>query len=69
MLAPQLMLLVYFMYILIAFYLSFFSSSSKEEGSADSDFFLSTVSVEAEKEIGSFDDLILIFVTIFYVFG
>jgi hypothetical protein len=69
MLAPQLILLVYLTYLLLLMYLSFFSSNTKEENSNDNDFFLSTVSVEAEKEIGSFDDIILVLVALFYIFG
>ena len=68
-LAPQLVILIYVIYLIVLLYLSFFTSSTKEENSNDSDFFLTTVSVEAEKEIGSFDDLILMFVTLLYVFG
>ena len=68
-LAPQLVILIYGIYLIVLLYLSFFTSSTKEENNNDSDFFLTNVSVEAEKEIGSFDDLILMFVTLLYVFG
>jgi len=68
-LAPQLILLTYLVYLLVLVYLSFFTSHTKEENSGDNDFFLATTTVEAEKEIGSFDDLILVFVTLLYVFG
>jgi hypothetical protein len=50
-------------------YFSFFSSYANEENNTDNDFFLASATVEAEKEIGSFDDLILMFVTLLYVFG
>ena len=68
-LAPQLILLTYVMYLLVLLYFSFFTSYTNEENSTDNDFFLASVTVEAEKEIGSFDDLILMFVTLLYVFG
>jgi len=68
-LTPQLALLTYATYLLALLYLSFFTSSAKEESNGDNDFFLTSVSVEAEKEIGSFDDVILLFVTLLYVFG
>jgi hypothetical protein len=57
------------MYLLVLLYLSFFTSCTKEENSADNDFFLTSASIEAEKEIGSFDDLVFMFVTLLYVFG
>jgi hypothetical protein len=47
----------------------FDEKKDKYNKSNDNDFFLSTVSVEAEKEIGSFDDIILVLVALFYIFG
>ena len=69
MLVPQLLSLVFFAYILIIFYLSYFTTLTKEESSVDTDYFLIATSVEAEKEIGSFDDIILVMIVLLYVFG
>jgi hypothetical protein len=69
MLLPQLIILVFFVYLLVIFYLSYFTSLTKEEASADTDYLLMSASIESEKEIGSFDDIILVMVVLLYVFG
>jgi len=69
MLFPQLIILVFFSYLLVIFYLSYFTSLTKEEASADTDYLLMSSSIESEKEIGSFDDIILVMVVLLYVFG
>lgn len=69
MLLPQLLILVFFGYLLVIFYLSYFTSLTKEEASADTDYLLMSASIESEKEIGSFDDIILVMVVLLYVFG
>ena len=66
---PQLVFLVFLAVILISFYFSFFSSYTKEENTIDTDYLVCFASTEAEKEISSFDDMILAFVVLFYVFG
>ena len=45
------------------------TSLTKEEASADTDYLLMSASIESEKEIGSFDDIILVMVVLLYVFG
>jgi hypothetical protein len=40
-----------------------------EETTVDSDFLISSVVVESEKEISSLDDIMLIFVFIVFLFG
>jgi hypothetical protein len=51
------------------FYFSFYSSSVKEESLIDLDHALWNMTVEAEEEIASMDDILMAFIVIFYVFG
>jgi hypothetical protein len=69
MLLPQLIFLLYIVFLFVSFYFSFYSSAVKDEATVDSDFTLASVTVEAEKEIGSLDDMILVFSLILYIFG
>lgn len=69
MLLPQLIILILFIYLLIIFYFSYFNSLTKEEASVDVDYLLMSTSIESEKEIGSFDDIILTMIMFVYVFG
>jgi hypothetical protein len=66
---PQFLIIVYFSIIFIVFYFNFFSSSTKEESTIDADYLVSSATVEAEKEITAFDDMILGFVILLYLFG
>lgn len=68
-LLPQLLFILYFCVILVVFYFSYFTSSVKEENFIDSDYLISSASLECEKEIGSFDDIILSLAIITYIFG
>lgn len=68
-LLPQLMLLIFYCLLLISFYFSFFSSSSKEESTIDCDYLTASTTVEAEKEIGSLDDLVVPIICLTYIFG
>jgi hypothetical protein len=58
-----------FTFIALIFYFSFFTSSTKEEGLLDYDMMQSSVTVEAEEEISSLDDVLLTFIIIIVVFG
>jgi hypothetical protein len=69
MLLPQLIFMLYSVFLLISFYFSFYFSSVNEESTIDSDYLSSSITVESEKELGSLDDLILCFVIIIYTFG
>ena len=69
MLLPQLIILIFFIYLLIIFYFSYFNSLVKEEASVDVDYLLMSTSIESEKEIGSFDDIILTMIMFVYIFG
>lgn len=66
---PQLILLIFIAFIFSSFFFSYFTHSSKEGIMIDADYLVSNSSVEAEKEISSYDDMILGVVVLFYVFG
>lgn len=66
---PQFLFILFLSVIFIIFYFSFFISVNKEENTVDFDYLISNSTVEAEKEISSFDDMILAFIVLFYVFG
>lgn len=67
-LAIQFFVLGYVSFMFGAFFFSFFTSSSKEEGAADAEFAIGNVTIEAEKELFSAEDakyLIIMFVSLF----
>lgn len=69
------MVFVHFLFVLcivclfITMYCSFFTSFVKEEVTIDYDYILATTSVEAEKEVATYDDLILTFIVVCSVVG
>jgi hypothetical protein len=65
----EFLFIVFFSVIFIVFYFSFFTNPYKEENFIDVDYLSCSASLEAEKEISSFDDMILIFIVLFYIFG
>lgn len=69
MLFPQLLFLAYLGFFFVAFYFSFYSSSTKEESTVDSDYLSASITVEAEKEIGSIDDILMPAIILLYTFG
>lgn len=68
-LLPQLLFITFACTILISFFFSYFTSSVKEENFIDSDYLITSASLESEKEIGSFDDIILALPIVIYIFG
>lgn len=50
-------------------YFSFFITITKSQTAWDLDFFFTSISLESEKEISSFDDILLIFIILIYFFG
>jgi len=66
---PQFLILVYSALIFISFYFNYFVTSTKEESIVDNDYLISSVTVEAEKEITAFDDIILAVIILIYIFG
>jgi hypothetical protein len=69
MLFPQLLFVAYMGFLFVAFYFSFYSSSTKEESTVDADYLSASITVESEKEIGSIDDMLMPSVIIIYTFG
>jgi len=69
MLFPQLLFIGYLAFFFVAFYFSFYSSPSKEEATVDADYLSASMTVEAEKEIGSIDDMIMPLIIFVYTFG
>jgi hypothetical protein len=66
---PQLLVVIFFIFLFISFYFSYYNNFSKEELTIDYDFLSSSATVESEKEIGAFDDVILILPILFIIFG
>jgi hypothetical protein len=62
-------MLLYLSLILVAFFFSYYSSLTKDEVAVDADFLISSATVEAEKEIGSMDDMIMGCIVLVYIFG
>ena len=69
MLFPQLLFLVYVFVMFVAFFFSFYTSSSKEESTIDADYLSASLTVESEKEIGSLDDMLMPAIILIYTFG
>lgn len=68
-LVPQLVFISFFLSLFLNFYFSYYNSSTNEENTIDLDFLVNSGTVESEKEISSFDDIILTFLVLFYTFG
>jgi hypothetical protein len=66
---PQFLFILYFTLIFIKSCFNYFSTSTKEEATIDADYLVCSTTVESEKEITAFDDMILGFVILIYVFG
>jgi len=68
-LLPQLIFIAFFFSLFLNFYFSYYTSNTNEENTIDVDFLMNSATVESEKEISSFDDIILTFLVLFYTFG
>jgi len=66
---PQFFFLTYSALIFISFYFNYFLTPTKEESLIDNDYLINSMTVEAEKEITAFDDMILATIILIYVFG
>ena len=66
---PQFFFLVYSSLIFISFYFNYFISPTKEEALIDNDYLINSMTVESEKEITAFDDMILATIILIYIFG
>jgi len=49
MLFPQLLFITYMGFLFVAFYFSYYSSSSKEESTVDADYLSASITIESEK--------------------
>ena len=65
----QCLFLIVTVTLFLTFYFSFYTNPIKEENFIDMDYLNSSALVEAEKEIASLDDIILLLVILLYVFG
>jgi hypothetical protein len=65
----QFFFLVYIVGIFIMLYFSYVTTSTKEEVTVDYDYIAATTTIEAEKEIGSIDDMLRVFVVITLALG
>jgi len=66
---PQFLFLVYSALIFISFYFNYFLTPTKEEALVDNDYLINSMTIEAEKEITAFDDMILATIILIYIFG
>jgi len=69
MLLPQLILVILLIAFGISFYFAYFTTPNNEENLIDQDYMLANITVEAEEEIASWEDLIIATVLIVYIFG
>lgn len=69
MLLPQLVFLSLISFIFLSFFFSFYVTASNDDSTIDSDYLSASVTVEAEKEIGSLDDILMPIVIFIYTFG
>lgn len=66
---PQFVLSVYLIGLAFIFLFGFFVEARQEENLLDHDFLIHSILIEAEEEIGSFDDMIIAGILFFFVFG
>lgn len=57
------------MLLLVAFYFSYYNNSSKDENTIDQDYLVAAMSVEAEEEIASIDDISITLFLLIYLFA
>lgn len=65
----HLIIIINFLFLGLLLYFSFFASSTKEENINDNDYMLTTITIEAEEEIASMDDIVMLLCLIFYIYG
>lgn len=69
MLLPQFILVIMLIALGISFYFAYFTTANKEENLIDQDYMLANITIEAEEEIASWEDLIIVVVVVAYIFG
>lgn len=65
----HLIFIIGFILMGLLLYFSFFTSSTKEENLVDNDHMLANITIEAEEEIASMDDIIMLFCLLLYIYG
>lgn len=65
---PQLLLLYFLVMLFFVIYFSYFNNPNTEDNIVDHDYLSFNVTIEAEEEIGSMDDMILSSVILLYIF-
>lgn len=68
-LSLQYLILIGFSTLFLILYFSFYTNPFKEENFIDSDYLNASALVEAEKEISSLDDMVLVLIVLMYIFG
>lgn len=61
--------ILFFTILGVSFYFTFLTSSTKEESTIDNDFMMHSITIEAEEEIASIDDILLAIIFVMYIFG
>lgn len=68
MMFSQILLLFFITLIFLVTYFSYFNNSNSEDNIVDHDYLAFNVTIEAEEEIGSMDDMLLTSVILLYIF-
>jgi len=68
MMFPQTILIYFLVLLFLVTYFSYFNNSVSEDNIVDHDYLAYNVTIEAEEEIGSMDDMVLTSVILLYIF-
>lgn len=68
MMLPQTFLLYFLVLLFLVTYFSYFNNANSEDNIIDHDYLAFNVTIEAEEEIGSMDDMLLTSVILLYIF-
>lgn len=65
----HILFIMFFLFLGLLLYFSFFTTSTKEENLIDNDHMLANITIEAEEEVASMDDIIMLFCLLLYIYG
>ena len=68
MMVPQLIIIYFLVVLFLITYFSYFNNANSEDNILDHDYLAFNVTIEAEEEIGSMDDMLLTSVILLYIF-
>jgi len=68
MLMPQFMIIFFIVLLFLLVYFSYYNNANIEDNIVDHDYLTFNVTIEAEEEIGSMDDMLLTSVILLYIF-